>query len=69
MYVCAYAPQGCRYPKRPEEDARSTDPLDLELEAVVSCPFEFWELNFNLLKEEYMLLTTEPCLQPPEFHS
>lgn len=45
----------CRYPQTPE----GIESLELELQAVESC----WELNLVILREQFMLLTSEPFLQ------
>ena len=37
-----------------------SDPLELELQTVVSCHVGYWELNPYPLEEQSMQLTTEP---------
>jgi hypothetical protein len=41
---------------------RASDPLDLELQAVVSSQTGCWELMFSPLQEQQVLLTAEPAL-------
>lgn len=41
-----------------------SNPLKLELQAVVSCLHWCWESNSVPLQEQYMLFIAEPCLQP-----
>ena len=46
---------------------RVLDPLELELQTVMSCHVgvgAMWELNLGSLKEQPILLTSEPSLEP-----
>lgn len=46
-----------RYPQRQK---RALGPLELELQAIGSYLMWVWEPNFSPLKEEQVLLTTQP---------
>lgn len=64
-FPCTYiwASHACLVPL--EARKMGLDPLGLQLQAVCEGPCGCWELN---LKEEPVLLTTEPCLQPQILH-
>lgn len=47
----------------PEE---GSDPLELELAIVVSCPVWVLETELRCLQEQYALLKDEPSLQPTQ---
>jgi hypothetical protein len=41
------------------------DPLELDLEMAVSCCVDAGNHSWALQKEQSVLLTADPCLQPP----
>lgn len=45
------------------EAGRLSDPLKLELLAVISCPYGWWEPNSDPLEEQEVLFTSGPPLQ------
>lgn len=70
MCVYACAPQVCLVPMEVRKGA--LDPLELELQAVVSC-HAMWVLGIEPwcpLQKQQALLNAEPSLQPlyPEFY-
>lgn len=48
----------------PEEPRGGGDPLELELQTIVSVGLGFWELNSGPRQKQYSLLTTSPSPQP-----
>ena len=47
-----------------DHSGQASDPLQMELQLVVSWECGCWELNSGSLEEQTVLLTTEPSLQP-----
>lgn len=64
IYVCYVwvCPHACECPWRPE---RSSDPMELKLQAFVNIWHGCWKLISEPLQEQYMLLTIKPSHQPP----
>lgn len=54
---------GCRRSQSPEE---GSDPLELELAIVVSCPVQVLETELGSLQEQYALLKDKPSLHPTQ---
>lgn len=47
---------------------RSSDCLELELQMVIKPSRRCWQLNLTPLKEQQEFFTTEPSLQPQNYH-
>lgn len=59
LHVCPYTT--C-VPSVPEDQQRVSNPLQLELQTVVSYHVGVWESNLGLLEEQQCLLTAKPSI-------